>query len=245
MGIVNLSLETVTVVRKCSNCGLGLIGMEFCPEHQNSEPDVSRTVSTHNWEFDLPNEQGLKDRWWIRKGSMGSAFEPPGRAVHYFELYHRDIHCGAGSMSLDYPLKDERTASYVPESVKTAVRQLLTDLPGDAKDEKWIRECYSHWRNCFSVNGKLGGGEHMFWNKNPESLFGGEYAWYGMVPVSDGSGGPETWQYIKADILNRHTFETHDDRFKKVMTAPPDEWRTAVLWIRQYDPEHQVREDLI
>jgi hypothetical protein len=244
MGIVKLSLNLERITRSCSNCGRGLIGLPFCPEHQNSEPDVSKTEEAMNWEFEFPNEAWpLENRWWIGRGSMGSGFEPPGRATHYFSIYNGGVR-DPNSMVLDYPLKHISACTFVPESIREAARRLLEDLPGDPKDEKWIRQCYKHWQNTFSLKGELGSREHMFWNKKSDSLFGGEYAWHGMVPVSQG-GGPETWEYIKADILNRHSEETHDTSWKKVFEAPPDEWRTAVLWIRQYDPTHELRRDLI
>lgn len=84
----------------------------------------------------------------INEGT-GGFLNPPGDAEHTFCLassYRRAIGPNSDRMSLRCALETE----WVPNNVKEDVRNLLAAHPGDVKSEKWQRDIYNYFTNCYS-----------------------------------------------------------------------------------------------
>lgn len=84
----------------------------------------------------------------IAHRGMGNFLCPPEHAEHRYSV--REYHRGReqGSTALTYAL----SCSWIPEHIKTSVRELLAKFPGKFTPE-WESEVYAYFRHCYSPDG--------------------------------------------------------------------------------------------
>lgn len=148
--------------------------------------------------------KGKLGKWYLRNNGMGGLLDPPGRATHFWSIEYRGKYLGAGCAALEGMAKpDDQDREWIPVEVRTLARDLLKFFPGDHLDERWIRECYNYFRNCYSPDGE---------NRNVGDC---------IIPK---------------------------DQFQRELMRETPSWQVrhlAYLHIRKFDPQHQLREDLL
>lgn len=130
--------------------------------------------------------------YYLVSESAGSFLTPPGHATQKFSI--REMRGGheTGFFSL------ETSENWIPEQVKKIAQEKLNQYPGNAKDEKWIKQVYAYFKNCYSPDGI---------NRN--------------APDCVVCKNPSDKEYFNPS------------------------YHLGYLYVKQYDPNHDIRMDLI
>lgn len=94
-----------------------------------------------------------KDGWTyvLVNGGQGGFLNPPGDLEHIAHVaMSRTGVIGPNSDRISLRGCLEEWATYIPEEVKNAVRKLLSENPGDCKDEMWIRSVYNYFQSMYT-----------------------------------------------------------------------------------------------
>jgi hypothetical protein len=152
----------------------------------------------------------IKDGWTyvLVNGGMGGFLNPPGDLEHIAHIaMSRYGVPGPNSDTISLRGVFADWASYIPQEVKDAVAKLLSENPGDCKDEAWIRSIYNYFQNGYSkdgVNRNVNDRENVYF-VNPVK--------HPIVAIS--------------------------------LASEAAEKSLAYLFIREFDPEHTPRKELL
>ena len=161
----------------------------------------------------------------IIKGSQGSFLDPPDSPTTKYSVVgwysgHRTREPDA-SMSLDYALSDPD----VPEVIKARIRKLYEDADMQPTEE-WLAQVYSYFKNCYSPDGEDRNVSRCLIispNLNLVTVSRGvNYTQLGFG-YAVGTFGKDGW----------------------ITERPDPSTSLAVMHIRKFFPDHEVRMDLL
>ena len=82
------------------------------------------------------------ENFYIVRGSMGDAFNPPEYPTHYYEVR------GTGQfMNLDYALTMDYVPSYIKNQIKVMIAEWRENYP--VIDSEWESAVYAYMNHCY------------------------------------------------------------------------------------------------
>lgn len=149
---------------------------------------------------------------------MGGFLSPPGAAVHEYRIEEwRGSRSQEAETSMSIEAINDEWSSWLPARIRNRARKIL-DSQAALCTDKWVESVYAYFRYCYSPDGE---------DRNVSNCL--------IVKPNTEKDVQEGFGYVMG-IFGRDGW---------VELPPPPDTHLAVLFIRQYFPDHEPRTDLI